>query len=413
MDNVHVRHSTRFPTLCTLTVDGEALSSENPPPPSKTDIYDWRLPTNDPRDQGNDLQRLHTLDIYFWILEDANLFMDSVERILPHARIETDRHHAPPSENAMSTVVRKLEDVAVTDPGYQNGQTRNSQTEPVNPVSETQNVPTTGILPPPPPGIPPPTSQQIATGAQSAPEYQTESANSAPLPYNPAAPAAPEPIQHREKTPPPMDGTDGTGLAAAAATDHGVQYNPHVPVTTSFAPPPTQAIPGSIPGTFPGSYASPPPSAGLSHSGSFSSHSIQTPQGVPSYQSQFIPGGGQQVNQPIQMSFAPPPKDTNAHLYDQNIYAPQPHAQTAHQAPIGGYSNYSYGATPQRKTSVNDYDIHHQVYRPTESEANSHHQKYAQQAMKNPGQRPRKLEDGALRVENSVNKILKKLEKRI
>ena len=113
------------------------------------------------------------------------------------------------------------------------------------------------------------------------------------------------------------------------------------------------------------------------------------------------------------MSFAPPPKDPNAHLYDQNMYGAQPHAQPVHQVPIGGYSNYSYEATPQRKASVNDYSIHNQVYRPTESEANSHSQKYAQQAMKNPGQRPRKLEDSALRVENSVNKFLKKLEKKI
>lgn len=93
--------------------------------------------------------------------------------------------------------------------------------------------------------------------------------------------------------------------------------------------------------------------------------------------------------------------------------------------PIGGFSTYSYETTaqpqahphphPYRQGSTGDYEIHSQVYRPTEAEAGSHYQKYAQQAMKNGGQgqqRPRKLEDGAARVENSVNRFLKKLEKK-
>ena len=40
-------------------------------------------------------------------------------------------------------------------------------------------------------------------------------------------PAAPEPIAHREKTPPPADAASGTGLAAAAMHEHGAQgYGP-------------------------------------------------------------------------------------------------------------------------------------------------------------------------------------------
>lgn len=360
-----MRHSTRFPTLCTLTVDGQALVSEKFPPPPNTNPYDWRLPTNDPRDDGDDLQRLHTLDIYFWMLDDANQFMDSIERVLCHARIETDRHHVPPADNAMSTVVRKLEDVAVTDPGYQNGQTRNSRTEPVSLAPESQSPSTASILPPPPPGIPPLAEHQSTTGAQPVPEQQKEPVNFTPLPYNPVAPAAPEPIQHREKTPPPVDGAGGTGLAAAAAADHGVPYNPHFPGSASFAPPPTQAMSYSIPGSIPGNYASPPPSAGLTHSGSFSSRSsIQNPQGVPSYQSQFVPGATQQVTQSGQMSFAPPPVDPHANLYGQNIYGAPPQPQKSYTAPVGGYSNYIYEQAPQRKTSANEYDVHSQLYRP-------------------------------------------------
>lgn len=81
---------------------------------------------------------------------------------------------------------------------------------------------------------------------------------------------------------------------------------------------------------------------------------------------------------------------------------------------MGGYSNYSYeqAAAPRQHRSA-EYDVHSQVYRPTEAEANSHGQKYAQRAMKNPGQRPRKLEDNAARLESGVNRFLKKLEKKL
>jgi hypothetical protein len=60
-----------------------------------------------------------------------------------------------------------------------------------------------------------------------------------------------------------------------------------------------------------------------------------------------------------------------------------------------------------------EYDIHSQVYRPTEAEAGSHGQKYAARAMKAPGQRPRKLEDNAAKLESGVNRFLKKLEKKL
>lgn len=441
LNHIHIRHSTRFPTLCTLTVDRQAFTTEGFPPSSNASPYEWRLPTNDPRDEGNDLHRLHTLDIYFWTLDDANLFLDSVGRVLSQKHIETDRYT---SDNAMSSVVRQLEDVAVTDPAYQNGQTRNSRTEPAITTAppESQNVPATGIFPPPPPGAPP---SDTATPS-SQPAEQKDAANFTPLPYNPAAPAAPEPIQHREKTPPPVDGAGGTGLAAAAAADSGAgigvpyghQAQAPMPGGTNFGPPPTQAY--STPGPMPGSYASPPPSAGLPQSGSFSSHStsIQTPPGGP-YQSHFPPNTSG-VPQPATttttttMSFAPPPTDPNAHLYTQaqpqtqTMYPPQNmHPQLHHSQtmPIGGFSTYSYETTaqpqahphphPYRQGSTGDYEIHSQVYRPTEAEAGSHYQKYAQQAMKNGGQgqqRPRKLEDGAARVENSVNRFLKKLEKK-
>lgn len=95
------------------------------------------------------------------------------------------------------------------------------------------------------------------------------------------------------------------------------------------------------------------------------------------------------------------------------MYGIPPGPQKSYTAPVGGFSNYSYEPAPQRQASVNEYDIHNQLYRPTEAEANSYHQQYAQQAMRSQGQRGRKLEDGAARVESGVNRFLKKLERKL
>ncbi|RMJ22310.1 hypothetical protein PHISP_06828 [Aspergillus sp. HF37] len=420
LDPVHLRHSIRFPTLCTLTIGGQAASPESFPPPPNSNLYEWRLPTNDPRDEGNDLHRIHTVDIYFWTLNDANSFLDSVERVLSKSHIESDRHYAPSgSDNAMSTVVQQLEDVAVTDPAYQDGHTRNSRTEPVQSTApEPQNATATSALPPPPPGGPPPTAQSVI-GAQP----DAEQKQAAPLPYNPAAPAAPEPIQHREKTPPPVDADNGTGLAEAAVADHNVQYAQQAQGSTSFASPPTRPVSYSAAGSMsmPGSYASPPPSAGLPYSAASPAPRpppVQSPPGVPvpSYQPPFTPVTAQQINQPRPTSsFAPPPRDANANPYAQNIYA-QPHPQPQPQTAAPGYPNlgpYHHQQTPSPYAQTSDYDIHNQAYRPSDAEANSHYQKYAQDAMRNRGQRPRKLEEGASRVESGVNRFLKKLEKSV
>lgn len=85
-----------------------------------------------------------------------------------------------------------------------------------------------------------------------------------------------------------------------------------------------------------------------------------------------------------------------------------------HQVPVGGYSNYAYEQQPAPRQSggSSEYAVHSQVYRPTEAEAGAHAQKYAQRAMKAPGQRPRKLEDNAARLESGVNRFLKKLEQK-
>lgn len=428
LENVHIRHLMQFPTHCTLTVDG--LGSPHQPA-----HYEWRLPSGDPRNERHSLLRLHTLDIYFWTLDDVNQFLDTAGRVLAARQIETDRPAR--SEQPMSSVVQQLENVAVTDPAYQNGQTPNSRSHAPSiaapAVQELQQVPS---FPPPPPSGPAADQQQVNQIQQPPAEEQKTPESFTPLPYNPAAPAAPEPIKHREKTPPPEDGTEGTGLAAAAAADHGVPYTPPSQVgapvgMAAFASPPsTQGISYTgAPAAATAGYASPPPSAGLTNPAMLSSRSsIQSP-GVPSYQQSFQPGGQQWApSTPGSMSFAPPPQDPNAHLYaqqqaqhqaQQQIYGtPQSPPHQPNQAvQIAGYSNFSYDKSqqPQQQTQPgsSEYDVHNQLYRPTETEANSHAYKHAQKSMKNTGPRPRKFEDKAEKLESGVNRFFKKLEKKL
>lgn len=70
-------------------------------------------------------------------------------------------------------------------------------------------------------------------------------------------------------------------------------------------------------------------------------------------------------------------------------------------------------ASRQTGSMPADHEIHQQAYRPSEAEMNSNAQKYAQRAMKAPGQRPQKLEEKAARLESGVNRFLKKLEKKL
>lgn len=319
-----------------------------------------------------------------------------MERVLSHGQIETDRHEPPEElendtgkndnnvDREVSKVVTQLEKVAVTDPAYQNGQTRNSRSDPVyvsnaSPDTQGGTVPGLNSFPPPPAAptttAPVPTNEQTPASPPPAQEQQY-----APLPYNPAAPAAPEPIKHREKTPPPPDGADGTGLAAAVAVDNGLPYAPPQSQTTvaggSFPPPPppvNNQIDSQAQGQghypVPGSYASPPPSAGMppssapglthsGHSGSLSSRSsstVQSPPGfmspyagaavAPSPSSPFFPGGvgtgnvaQQQFNRAGSVSFASHPQ---AQIQPQQ----QPQVQfqqQIHQDPNAAANIYLY-----------------------------------------------------------------------
>lgn len=389
LDNVHIVHSTRFPTLCTLTVGSQA---EHSPVSAHSPVGNqdqWLLPFTDPRNHSKRHLRLHTLDIYFWTVDDADQFLDAVERILPPQQLESDRQTHIPAvpEPAVSRVVEQLENVAITDPAYQNGQTKDSRSEP-QPVFEQ-----------------PP---------------KKEATDYTPLAYNPAAPAAPEPISHREKTPPPEDAEEGTGLAAVAA-GAVPQYYPPIQTPGGFSQPQHYTVPGLAQY----GYSTPPASEGMSSPQNLPAPPVYTAVAVASPPP--TQAGG--------MSFAAPPQNPNAHLFSQNSYdsqqsqVPSQHAHHSHhpqypdylkshdhavedeRVAIAGYSNYSYAQPVQHQYGqlTSEYDIHSQIYIPTESELkSSKHSKHGSQKG-----RGHKLEAGLGRMDSRVNGFLKKIEKKI
>lgn len=365
------------------------------------------MPFTDPRDGVQRSLRLHTLDVYFWTASDADLFLDSVERLLPPGQLETDRHPETQStEPAVSSVLQKLENVAISESAYQASSSRDLQSQPAS--EPTVTTPSTASI------------QPTAPATQQLPKT-SETTDYTPLAYNPAAPPAPEPIKPREKTPPPPDAADGTGLAAAALADQA-----HVP---SQAPPvsySSQTTGYGIPGLPQGGYISPPPSAGFGQT-----FSTSTSASVQSYNAPPVSGiGTTYVGGP---SVAAPLQGPSTQAYSHQAYGTQQFQQPQHTSyqpqtqhyqsgpgnvNVPGYANFAYGQAVQHAQQPSagtgsEYDIHNQVYIPTEDEAKHYSQGELQHVISNPGARPHKLEDRAAKVEKSVNGFLKKLEKKI
>lgn len=457
MESTTVRQSYKHPTLCTVTVDGYGSQPGEPGPVSRPEHH-WRLPNTDPRNEGKYMFRLHTLDIYFWKTEDAHAFLAAAKNKLEPEQVAI--LDAPPNktshEHLMSPVVQQLENVAVQDPAYRNGQTRNSRT-----TSTSVTSPHTD-------------SVSEDAGRQETPKAPTP-ASFKPLAYNPAAPAAPEPIKHREKTPPPVDAEDGTGLAGAAYRDHAQSMSSQHSLSR-FSHGQPQNIQGFITPqpshSHVPSFSSPNPSASyvssLSPAQSQRTSSISSiPPPPPPPQSgrgsvgpytptpSFAPppqrtqSGASQHSQQVAPSFSAPPQDQSQspfykqdrnppespateilgnsyvsgvrqplqHLQPQYAnYTPSSHAQEPER--LGGYSNYQYDKQqPQhhhhhhQQPQSNEYDVHSQVYRPTPDEASKYKPSKASTAAA--GSPTGKLEQGAGKVDKKVNSLFKRLEKRI
>jgi hypothetical protein len=305
MDNVDVEYSYKQPCLFSITVQGKTLSNQSASPSPQQDLSQWHLPAADVRGEGKYMTKIQTLDVYFWTVEDSELFLETLKKVLTPGRINILHANTthPEHRDSMSPVVQQLEKAAIAAPPAQPSNIPQPAVA-VAPVAvhasaNVQGAPQAPIAHTP---ISPAISPPMAAAA-SPPSQQFT-----PIPYNPAAPAAPEPIAHREKTPPPPDAEAGTGLSTAVAYDSGAipphqqQYmgtNPH----QSFGPQPTGGYtPGfspaqpqhGIPG--PPSMPPPPPAPGIQRMNTLTS--------VPS---PTVPSATQSPQAGTPGTFAPPP----------------------------------------------------------------------------------------------------------
>lgn len=476
----------------TIVVDGVSPQSPTSPKTGR-DPEEWHLASGDPKDANRMKYKLHTIDVYFWAQDDAKLVVECFRKLLPASQLdipelETDPEPEPHGYNAAtntqdqspavtSSVVRNLENLAVHDPNY-NGQyqTRKGASSPTSSFAShplTQPAGLSQQVHSPSPTISDMSAQPVRQ--TSVNNSKSEGQNFTPMAYNPAAPAAPEPIAHREKTPPPMDGVGGTGLDHVARNDGSYIPGPPPPSQSNrggyqagqgppnlfgggyASPPPPQpgqpgytspsppATPtahfGSVTSPAPtaGAYTSPPPPAGFSYGGPQLSNDQRSSTGAPS----FGPGAASTVHP----TSSPVQSQAQRHSTAADIYVPQQshepvltpgtqfyntlpqaskplahvqpqyadylsaggspvqHQQSTYQPPpAGGYNQsqqqqgYGQGGNP--------YDIHQQVYRPTEQEASSHSRKHSKPS---DGRKPSTVD----RVEGKVSGLFKKLEKRI
>ncbi|UPX13496.1 uncharacterized protein EKO05_0004002 [Ascochyta rabiei] len=395
LDGVKVEQSYKHPCLFSLTVDafpGQHGSAGGTP---QQDMSQWHLPVPDPNNQGKYMYRLHTVDVYLWTANDASMFLDSLRRVMqPHQlHITTDPQAVTPTSahddyksDAMSPLIANLERAAISH------------------QSRTPSLSTTQAFPGPPQAFPGPPAGRASTASPTGEQ------GFAPMAYNPAAPAAPEPIAHREKTPPPLDGADGTGLAGAAVNDSQPQQYSHA-LQTSFSP---QAASGP--------YQPGPPASG---------HGFRGP---PSVQ-RTHPSGSMPPGQSVPSFAGPPPSAPPAESYGQPSSPAPPGVQRPSSIAVQqyagyggspgyaagpptpglpspglqqpqhylGYGQHQYGSTAQQAPGTDAGDLHKQFYRPTEHEAGVTNHYTASAPNSNMGKR-------VVKVEKGVGRFLKKLD---
>jgi hypothetical protein len=385
------------------------------------------------------------------------LVVDIFKRLLPPNQLALEEDPEEPHHHDMvSPVVQNLENVAISDPAYKDwhhdraSDSLHKPLQPLPPAAVASRSPAPGQATSASP------ISVAASGGGRTSAKQAPVTDYTPLAYNPAAPAAPEPIAHREDTPPPVDAGDGIDLAAAAKHD-----NPYAPPQH----PQTFGVPPSVaPGVY-GHYGSPPPPPP-----SFGPHATTSP--APSFGPQaaatVVPSFGPHAssttlpNSPrtsVSTNFAPPPtsagsdsgrhpsiaaqtyvpnsQDPNSHIFGQPpvqtpgtqfyqsindqphkplqhvhpqypdyLAAGQPPAPAPAAPPLGGYSAYNYGQAQPPPPASGGYDIHSQVYRPTETEHQTHHHN---KPSKSSGSqhKPSHTE----KIEKGIGKWIKKVEK--
>lgn len=148
---------------------------------NKTDGQEWHLPSFDLRNEKISSFKLQCVDIYSWTNEGAIQLLSAIRRLLPqeHVTILYEPITVPSHYNYQQrgSVVQGLENLTTNDPlmlHHQKKGMKSVYSIPGPPISATPNV------------------RQFTSHT--------------PLPYDPAAPPAPEKLTFREKTPPIDDG---------------------------------------------------------------------------------------------------------------------------------------------------------------------------------------------------------------
>ena len=313
-------YSYKQPNLLTLEVNGASVQGHDT----------WHLPAYTEKNEAQKyLYKINTLDIYLWTEKDATTLLGLFQAELPAEKLaikDAPSNLQKPAEHrdSMSPVVQQLEKTAIGD----------------HFSPERAGSTTSGVSMPAPP--------TSATGARTSPQPAQQ--QPAPMAYNPAAPAAPEPIMHREKTPPPVDATPGTGLNGATEYSSAPQQQyanvPNTFQSSNYQPTPTHSFFSAAPQqqqqqarhpsvtSFPGPpMQGTPPPGGIQRTGSL------PPPPPP-------PGSGPSP-QPYNPAFAPPPGQSGT----PQPTSPPPHQQSFNRqstfgAPVQQYANYNPSTTP-------------------------------------------------------------------
>ncbi|KAK0668329.1 hypothetical protein QBC41DRAFT_365569 [Cercophora samala] len=376
LDNVHLHYTYKHTCLVTLVV-GQVNNQE-----------EWHLPTYDPNNQAKYHYKLHSLDLYFWTHQDALEFVNGIRRVLPHNQCEVLDEPGPPPRQPTeaSSLVQRLENVAISESSPVHQINPGVPSFPGPPVAAV-----TGDLPPPPP---PP-------------------AAFSPIPYNPAAPAAPEQLRHREKTPPPEDGI-ANPLHQTLAYDAATPFSPGLPPGPSHLsplspgiPPPNLQHPPGAP-TFPGP---PVASPGFAPQGFGSLGGVG---GAPIHpgitRSVTMPAAGTPLSSPGLVS---PYGGVGTFPGQQQPYNPAAVAGVG----IGGVTHTPTPPAAGGIGAVPGVGIQGQQTAqaglPQQGEYNVHQQFYVPEEEYKPKKEVRgKLEENAGRLERGVSGMLKKFEKK-
>ncbi|KAK7984299.1 SET domain-containing protein [Apiospora arundinis] len=436
LDYAHLRYSHKQQCLVTITV-GDSVPDQS----------QWHLPTYDPNNQNKYHYKLHSLDIYFWTQNDALQFVNGIRRVLPGSHVEVLDEPAPPPQqqqrqqyssphhDPVNPLVNKLENAVISEPPRYGAGTAGPIAAPAPVQGTARSTPSQqhqqglGV----PTFDPPPIS--AVHGSSNSPESQ---GGFKPMAYNPAAPAAPEQIRHREKTPPPPEDDGLDPLHAAVARDHQPQSIPYTPGFGAAGGPmsPAYSIGAAgpmSPGFGPPQHAATagPMSPGFPPYPRFPSHSWLCAQ---RRRESRLPALTVRRTAPQRHHARDVcrPAATPATVRPRLAGTSEPkslwHRRVPRFARLRAPAPACVLRTPlrrralpqaaclrprRRRAGATDYSIHSQVYRPTEQEAVNHHKHDSGSYRPRSGEERSKLGQNADRLERGVTGMFKKLEKKL